>query len=40
LHVTERFIKIEALDGIVPQIYIKGVNEITPKVIDRRDPPN
>lgn len=40
LHVTEKLLRIEGLDGAVPEHLRPGVDFITPKVIDRRDPPN
>jgi|TARA_B110001450_G_scaffold238053_1_gene244785 hypothetical protein len=40
LHVTERTLKIEGLDGRVPENLREGISIITPKKIDRRDPPN
>lgn len=40
LHVTERLLKIEGLDGPVPESLKEGVDRITPKSIDRREPPN
>jgi hypothetical protein len=40
LHVTERTLKIECLDGKVPENLKEGISTITPKKIDRRDPPN
>ena len=39
LHVTEKLLKIEGMDGHVPENLREGVNLITPKKIDRRDPP-
>lgn len=38
MHVTERLLKIENLDGPVPDILKEGLDLITPKVIDRREP--
>jgi len=40
LHVTERLLKIEGLEGAVPKHLKEGVDKITPKPVDRRDPPN
>jgi len=40
MHVTERLLKIENLEGPVASNLIDGVNIITPKPIDRREPPN
>lgn len=40
LHVTERFLKIDGLEGPLPENLMPGKELITPKVIDRREPPN
>jgi len=40
LHVSERLLKIDCLDGQVPDSLVEGVDLITPKKIDRREPPN
>ena len=40
LHVTEKLLKIEGLDGSLPEAIKPGIENITPKSIDRRDPPN
>ena len=40
MHVTERILKIEGLDGPVPENLKDGIEKITPKNIDRREPPN
>ena len=39
LHVTEKLLKIEGLEGL-PESIKPGVDIITPKKADRRDPPN
>jgi len=40
LHVTERLLKNESLEGPVPENLKAGFDLITPKTIDRREPPN
>lgn len=40
LHVTERFLKIDGLDGKVPEALATGMKKICPKDNDRRVPPN
>jgi hypothetical protein len=40
LHVTERFLKIDGLDGRVPETLATGMKKICPKDNDRRVPPN
>ena len=40
MHVTEKLLKIEGLDGSVPENIRPGLELITPKKIDRRDPPS
>jgi hypothetical protein len=40
LHVTERFLKIDGLDGKVPDNLIQGLKKICPKENDRKAPPN
>jgi hypothetical protein len=39
LHVTEKLLKVEGLDGVIPENLREGVQLITPKKMDRRDPP-
>jgi hypothetical protein len=38
MHVTERLLKIDNLEGPYPESIKEGVDLITPKVIDRREP--
>ena len=40
LHVSEKLLKVEALEGIVPENLKPGLDKITPKTVDRREPPN
>jgi hypothetical protein len=40
LHITERFLKIDGLEGKVPDHLINGISKICPKDNDRRNPPN
>ena len=39
LHVTEKCIKVEGLEGQVPEDIKLGQSLVTPKKIDRREPP-
>ena len=41
MHVTDFItLKIEGLDGSVPENLKDGIEKITPKNIDKREPPN
>lgn len=40
LHVTEKLLRIDGLEGYMPETIRKGIDVITPKSTDRRDPPN
>ena len=40
LHVTEKLLKVEGLEGSLPEALRLGQELITPKKIDRRDPPS
>ena len=40
LHVTEKLLKVEGLEGSMPEALRLGQELITPKKIDRRDPPS
>ena len=40
LHVTEKLLQVEGLDGQVPKAIKEGIDEITPIKLDRRAPAN
>ena len=39
LHVTEKFLRVEGLEGWINQDLHHGMNHITPNQMDRREPP-
>lgn len=40
LHVTEKFLRVDGLDGWISEGIREGLEEITPASMDRRDPPS